>query len=56
MQGCRLGVTTRLLGLEEPDSEDEPASTPKASHQQLEVEVPAGESAVVTVQVHVRTT
>ena len=51
-----LGATTRLLGLEEPEAGDEPASTPKASCQQLEVEVPAGESATVTVQVHVRTT
>ncbi|MCQ4774823.1 hypothetical protein NE634_13955 [Lacrimispora saccharolytica] len=50
-----LGATTRLLGLEEPDPEDEPASAPEASHQQMEVEVPAGESTVVTVQVHVRT-
>ena len=51
-----LGATTRLLGLEEPDPEDEPTSAPKAARQQLEVEVPVGESAVVTVQVHVRTT
>ena len=51
-----LGAITRLLGLEEPDPADEPTSTPKAPCQQLEVEVPAGESATVTVQVHVRTT
>lgn len=48
-----LGATMRLLGLEEPDPEDEPAL--EAACQQLEVEVPVGESAVVTVQVHVRT-
>ena len=51
-----LGAITRLLGLEEPETEDESAPTPEASCQQLEVEVPAGESATVTVQVHVRTT
>ncbi len=50
-----LGAITRLLGLEEPETEDESAPTPEASCQQLEVEVSAGESAVVTVQVHVRT-
>lgn len=50
-----LGATTRLLGLEELTAEDKPAPAPKAPCQQLEVEVPAGESAVVTVQVHVRT-
>ena len=50
-----LGATTRLLGLEEPEAEDEPAPTPEASNQQIEVEVSTGESAVVTVQVHVRT-
>ena len=50
-----LGATTRLLGLEEPEAEDEPAPTPEASNQQIEVEVPVGESAVITVQVHVRT-
>ena len=51
-----LGATTRLLGLEGPEAEEVQATAPKASCQQLEVEVPAGESAVVTVQVHVRTT
>ena len=50
-----LGATTRLLGLEEPEAEDEPAPTPEATNQQIEVEVPVGESAVITVQVHVRT-
>lgn len=51
-----LGATTRLLGLEEPEAGDEPATAPKAPCQQMEVEAPVGESTVVTVQVHVRTT
>ena len=50
-----LGATTRLLGLEELEAEDESAPTPEAPKQCLEVEVPAGENATVTVQVHVRT-
>ncbi len=51
-----LGAITRLLGLEEPEAGEVQAPTPKAPCQQLEVEVPVGESAVVTVQVNVRTT
>lgn len=54
-----LGATTRLLGLEEtealPVSEERSEQMPDETKQYLEADIPAGQSATVTIRLHVQT-